>query len=70
MLPVRVARLGSFEQPIKSIGICAGSGASVLRGAPNADLWFTGEMSHHESFSPVLFMGVMNEANVERVSGC
>lgn len=32
---------------IKSVAVCAGSGSSVLRGA-NADLWLTGEMSHHE----------------------
>ncbi|KAK7204693.1 GTP cyclohydrolase 1 type 2/Nif3 [Myxozyma melibiosi] len=32
---------------IKSIAICAGSGGSVL-GKTDADLWFTGELSHHE----------------------
>ncbi|KAK9454138.1 GTP cyclohydrolase 1 type 2/Nif3 [Dipodascopsis uninucleata] len=32
---------------IKSIAICAGSGASVLQ-KEEADLWFTGELSHHE----------------------
>lgn len=32
---------------IMSIGICAGSGSSVLRGC-DADLWFTGELGHHE----------------------
>jgi len=32
---------------ISSIAICVGSGASVLMGQ-EADLYFTGEMSHHE----------------------
>ncbi|KAK9452238.1 GTP cyclohydrolase 1 type 2/Nif3 [Limtongia smithiae] len=32
---------------IHSIAICAGSGASVLS-KTHADLWFTGELSHHE----------------------
>ena len=29
------------------MAVCAGSGSSVLRGI-KADLWLTGEMSHHE----------------------
>ena len=28
---------------------CIGSGASILCHAGNADLWITGEMSHHEA---------------------
>ena len=32
---------------ISTIGICAGSGGSLLNGV-NADLYITGEMSHHE----------------------
>lgn len=32
---------------IQSVAVCAGSGSSVLRGT-KADLWLTGEMSHHE----------------------
>ena len=35
------------DSEMSSIAACAGSGASVLAGAP-ADLWLTGEMSHHE----------------------
>lgn len=35
------------EKKIQTVGICAGSGSSVLRGC-NADLWFTGELGHHE----------------------
>ena len=37
----------NLESKIKSIAVCAGSGASVLRGC-RADLLLTGEMSHHE----------------------
>ena len=33
--------------PVRSIAVCAGSGASVLTGA-KADVYITGEMSHHE----------------------
>ncbi|XP_071519074.1 NIF3-like protein 1 isoform X1 [Panulirus ornatus] len=36
-----------LDSVIRSVAVCAGSGASVLRGAC-ADLWLTGEMSHHE----------------------
>ncbi len=32
---------------LKSIAVCAGSGSSVLKGV-KADLYVTGEMSHHE----------------------
>lgn len=37
---------------IRSVGICAGSGSSVLAAAPpDTDLLFTGEMSHHEALA-------------------
>lgn len=32
---------------MRSVAVCAGSGSSVLRGT-GADLWLTGEMSHHD----------------------
>ena len=32
---------------VESVAVCAGSGVSVLSGC-QADLWITGEMSHHE----------------------
>lgn len=35
------------DTKVKSIAVCAGSGGSVLKGC-NADVWITGEMSHHE----------------------
>ncbi|TGZ83723.1 NGG1p interacting factor 3 [Ascodesmis nigricans] len=37
-------------QYIKSIAICAGSGGSLFRNV-QADLYFTGELSHHEALS-------------------
>ena len=37
----------TLESNVKSIAVCAGSGASVLGGC-RADLLVTGEMSHHE----------------------
>jgi len=36
------------NQEIKSIAICAGSGGGVFKGV-KADLYFTGELSHHEA---------------------
>ena len=36
-----------MDTPVRSIGVCAGSGGSVLAGV-KADLIITGEMSHHE----------------------
>ncbi|KAE8227990.1 hypothetical protein CF326_g7095 [Tilletia indica] len=41
------ARGANAETQIKTIAVCAGSGSSVLQGA-EADLWITGELSHHE----------------------
>ncbi|ORX70614.1 NGG1p interacting factor 3 [Linderina pennispora] len=53
---IRVARApchASDEQKlIERIAICAGSGASVL-GPVTADLYFTGEMSHHDVLAAV-----------------
>ncbi|KAF2687771.1 NGG1p interacting factor 3 [Lentithecium fluviatile CBS 122367] len=40
------------ELNISSVGICAGSGASLLSNL-NVDLLFTGEMSHHEALAAV-----------------
>jgi putative NIF3 family GTP cyclohydrolase 1 type 2 len=41
-----------FEKSISSVGICAGSGGSLLRDL-RADLLFTGELSHHEALTAV-----------------
>jgi putative NIF3 family GTP cyclohydrolase 1 type 2 len=37
---------------ISSIGICAGSGGSMLNGQ-DVDLIFTGELSHHEALAAI-----------------
>ena len=39
----------SMDSPVGVVAVCAGSGASILAHAGNADLWITGEMSHHEA---------------------
>ncbi|XP_025944229.1 NIF3-like protein 1 isoform X1 [Apteryx rowi] len=36
----------TLESPVKKAALCAGSGSSVLKGV-EADLYLTGEMSHH-----------------------
>jgi len=46
-LRVAVAENKSVDDPIKTVGLCAGSGNSVLSDV-NCDLYLTGEMSHHE----------------------
>jgi putative NIF3 family GTP cyclohydrolase 1 type 2 len=38
--------------PITSIGICAGSGGSMLNGL-DVDMLFTGELSHHEALTAI-----------------
>lgn len=35
---------------IRSVAICAGSGGSIFKGV-DADLFFTGELSHHEALA-------------------
>lgn len=47
-----LARGATQESLIKSVAVCAGSGSSVLRGN-RADLWLSGEMSHHEVLDAV-----------------
>ena len=42
----------SVEQCVQTVALCAGSGASVLRGV-HADVYLTGEMSHHEVLGAV-----------------
>eukprot|EP01059_Diplonema_ambulator_P031420 TRINITY_DN5753_c0_g1_i1.p1 TRINITY_DN5753_c0_g1~~TRINITY_DN5753_c0_g1_i1.p1 ORF type:complete len:269 (+),score=61.58 TRINITY_DN5753_c0_g1_i1:54-860(+) len=38
----------SLTTPATRVAVCAGSGASVVRLAKNVDIYYTGEMSHHE----------------------
>lgn len=51
---VRVARGhgGSGSPAVRSVALCAGAGASVLRGR-RADVYLTGEMGHHELLAAV-----------------
>lgn len=45
---VGLGRNQNKNHPISTIAICAGSGGSVFRGT-KADLYYTGELSHHEA---------------------
>lgn len=60
--------LASAESSIQSVAVCAGSGGKVLAGV-KADLYLTGEMSHHEILAAVA-MGTSvitcNHSNTER----
>ena len=63
-------QLAGPEQPspISSIAVCAGSGASVFKGV-EADLYLTGEMSHHEVLAMVALgrsVILTNHTNTER----
>ncbi|XP_057275795.1 NIF3-like protein 1 [Pezoporus wallicus] len=42
----------TLESPVKKTALCAGSGSSVLKGV-EADLYLTGEMSHHDVLDAV-----------------
>ncbi|XP_073505022.1 NIF3-like protein 1 [Phyllobates terribilis] len=42
----------TLESPVTVMAVCAGSGSSILSGVP-ADLYLTGEMSHHEVLDAV-----------------
>ncbi|KAJ2417344.1 hypothetical protein GGI10_000270 [Coemansia sp. RSA 2530] len=52
---MRVARAACHQDGglVSRVAICAGSGASVLRSAAAADLYFTGEMDHHSILAAV-----------------
>jgi dinuclear metal center YbgI/SA1388 family protein len=54
---VRLATCSSITS-IKTVAICAGSGGSVI-GGTRADLYFTGEMGHHD-----VLAALDNKANV------
>lgn len=47
-----LAQNHSMETLVKSVAVCAGSGSSVLTGV-QADLYVTGEMSHHDILQAV-----------------
>ena len=47
-----VAESNYGPEYITTIGVCAGSGGSFLKGS-QADLWWTGEMQHHDILATV-----------------
>jgi dinuclear metal center YbgI/SA1388 family protein len=55
-LGVRAVRLAAtargLRQPVRTVAVAAGAGASVLRGQ-RADLWVTGELPHHDTVAAV-----------------
>ncbi|KAI2804696.1 NGG1 interacting factor [Blomia tropicalis] len=51
-LRLALSSVHTIDTLISTIAVCAGSGASVLRGV-NADIIITGEMSHHEILDAV-----------------
>lgn len=58
----------SMDGPIKTVAVCAGSGGSLFKNV-KADLYITGEMSHHEVLDLVHNFGhviLLNHSNSER----
>jgi len=52
--PVAIPQSASLDDiQISSVGICAGSGGSLLSPLHDVDLLFTGEMSHHEALAAI-----------------
>jgi putative NIF3 family GTP cyclohydrolase 1 type 2 len=51
-IPQHIPHTQGRDIPISSIGICAGSGGSMLNGL-DVDLLFTGELSHHEALAAI-----------------
>lgn len=52
--PVAIPQSSSLDDiQISSVGICAGSGGSLLSPLRDVDLLFTGEMSHHEALAAI-----------------
>lgn len=65
---VGLARGAQRDHAIRTVAICAGSGGLVFSGV-KADLFFTGEMSHHESLhftESGLCLIVCGHSNTER----
>ncbi|KAH7886441.1 NGG1p interacting factor 3 [Phlebopus sp. FC_14] len=56
------------QNPVRTVAICAGSGGSVVGGV-DADVYFTGEMSHHEVLAAVAagrYVVLCGHTNTER----
>lgn len=57
-----------FEKPIKTIAVCAGSGSGLFKNV-KADLYYTGELSHHEALflkENGSYVVACNHSNTER----
>ncbi|OJJ49189.1 hypothetical protein ASPZODRAFT_129600 [Penicilliopsis zonata CBS 506.65] len=71
-IPIAVPQNTSVDDAyITTIGICPGSGSSVLlkAGVPLPDLLFTGELSHHEALAAIergSFVVALSHSNTER----
>lgn len=67
---VGVALEGSLDSKVQSFGLCAGSGASVLKAIKTPiDLFITGELSHHEALDAIsnqVSVITLNHSNSER----
>lgn len=67
-LNVAIGASQSLATNIHTVAFCAGSGSSVLRGV-SADVYITGEMSHHEVLDAVhtnVSVILCNHSNSER----
>lgn len=67
-LNVAIGSDQSLNSPIRTVALCAGSGSSVLRGVA-ADVYITGEMSHHDVLDAVhqnVSVVLCNHSNSER----
>lgn len=69
-LQVSLATNGSLSSKVKSYGVCAGSGASILKSIKSPiDLFLTGEISHHEALDAAhkqISVIALNHSNSER----
>lgn len=68
LLGLEYVQVAASSQPIKSIAVCAGSGGGVFKGC-KADLYMTGELSHHEALyfkETGASVIVCNHSNTER----
>jgi putative NIF3 family GTP cyclohydrolase 1 type 2 len=52
--PIAIPQNATLDSiSIRSVGICAGSGGSLLTPLRDVDLLFTGELSHHEALAAI-----------------
>ncbi|KAB8234055.1 putative NGG1 interacting factor Nif3 [Aspergillus alliaceus] len=53
-IPIAIPQSASVDElMIRTVGVCPGSGSSVLMKGDVPDLLFTGEMSHHEALAAI-----------------